>query len=62
MADREREKAASKALRRLTPFLVKNLSTDVRHELYARDMLTWHEKDTIGKEIWCTLAACECLI
>ena len=45
------EKAVSKALRRLQPYLVKNLSPDVRHELYAKDMLTWHEQETIGMYI-----------
>ena len=49
MAEAEKEKAVTKALRRLTPYLIKNLSTEVRHELYARDMLSWHEKDTIGE-------------
>ena len=50
MADPEKEKAVSKAIKRLHPYLVKNMSADVRHELYARDMLTWHEKETIGKK------------
>ena len=45
----QREKAAEKALKRLYPFLIKNLPPDVRHELYARDMLTWHEQQTIGR-------------
>lgn len=49
MAFSEREKAAEKALRRLYPFLIKSLSPDVRNELYARDMLTWHEQQTVGK-------------
>ena len=44
----EREKAAEKAMRRLTPTLMKKLSADVRHELYGRDMLTWHEQERIG--------------
>jgi len=49
MAEAEKEKAVTKALKRLTPYLIKNLSPDVQYELYARDMLTWHEKDTIGE-------------
>ena len=44
----EREKAADKALKRLTPTFMRMLSADVRHELYGRDMLTWHEKEKIG--------------
>lgn len=48
MAVPDKAKAVSRALRRLQPFLVKNLTPDVRHELYARDMLTWHEQETIG--------------
>lgn len=43
-----REKAAEKALKRLYPFLIKSLNPDVRHELYARDMLTWQEQQDIG--------------
>lgn len=49
MAFSDREKAAEKALRRLYPTLIKKLSPDVRNELYARDMLTWHEQQTIGE-------------
>ena len=49
MALTDREKAAEKALKHLYPFLIKNLHPDVRNELYARDMLTWHEQQTIGK-------------
>ena len=48
MAFTEQEKAAEKALRRLDPFLIKKLHPDVRNELYARDMLTWHEQQTAG--------------
>ena len=52
MAFTAREKAAEKAVRRLTPFLIKNLNPDVRHELYARDMFTWLEQQTIGMLIY----------
>lgn len=58
MAFTDREKGAQKALKRLHPFLIKSLSPDVRHELYARDMLTWHEQQTIGE--W--LASCAALV
>lgn len=51
MAFTDREKAAQKALRRLYPFLIKSLNPEVRNELYARDMLTWHEQQTIGEFI-----------
>ncbi len=58
MSFTDREKASDKALKRLYPFLIKNLHPDVRHELYARDMLTWHDQQTIGKlinrELWFT--------
>ncbi len=47
----EREKTAEKALRRLTPSLMKGLSPDIRHELYGRDMLTWNEKERIGENL-----------
>ena len=49
MAFTDREKLAEKALKRLYPFLIKNLNPDVRHELYARDMLSWQEQQTIGE-------------
>lgn len=49
MAFMDREKAAEKAVKRLYPFLIKSLNPDVRHELYARDMLTWQEQQEIGK-------------
>lgn len=49
MAFTVREKAAEKALKRLFPTLIKSLNPDVRNELYARDMLTWHEQQTIGE-------------
>ncbi len=48
MAFTDKEKLADKALKRLYPFLIKNLNPDVRNELYARDMLTWQEQQTIG--------------
>jgi len=49
MAEAGKEKAVAKALKLLTPFLTKKLPPYVCHELYARDMLTWHEKDAIGE-------------
>ncbi len=49
MSYSDREKAAEKALRKLTPALMRGLSANVRHELYGRDMLTWNEKEKIGK-------------
>ncbi len=53
----EREKTAEKALRRLTPSLMKGLSPDIRHELYGRDMLTWNEKERIGENFSSTKLA-----
>jgi len=52
MSFTEREKLADKALRKLTPTLMRMLSADVRHELYARDMLAWAENERIGVPIY----------
>ena len=49
MAYTDREKRAKKALRHLYPFLIENLTPNIRHELYAKDMLTWQEQQTIGE-------------
>ena len=58
MAFTDREKLAEKALKRLYPFLIKNLNPDVRHELYARDMLSWMEQQTIGELLQAEMRFC----
>ena len=55
MSFTEREKAADKALRRLTTTLMRGLSPDIRHELYGRSMLTWTEKEKIGEQVTRTI-------
>ena len=48
MSFTEREKAAQTALRHLNKALYKNLSADIRVDLYGKDILTWSENERIG--------------
>lgn len=49
MTTTDRERTVERAMRRLTPAFHKHMNAkDVRHELYARDQLTWVENERIG--------------
>ena len=45
---KELEERAEGAHRRLTPTFMRKLSPDLRHELYGRELLSWHENEKIG--------------
>ena len=45
-----REKQFDKALRQLTAVFQRRVpAKDIRHDLYAREMLTWNEYERIGE-------------
>lgn len=45
---KELELRAEGAHRRLTPTFMRKLSPDLRHELYGRELLSWHENEKIA--------------